>query len=96
MIINCGRRRIVSDRYGFTIEIKTVIQSGKREGQEEWKPDRPAYPATLPRALEVVYERTLADQTDEIDVTELCAACLRAVQCVHEYAREARAKGEIE
>ena len=93
MIINCGRRRIVRDRYGYTIEYRHVRQSGKKAGEAHWKIDRPGHPATLSDALTVVYERTLADENEELDVLDLPTACQHAAETLKNHLREFRRAG---
>lgn len=61
MIINCGKRRLKSYRYGWQIEIQAT---DKKTGVTEWREDRPAYPANLEQACEILCERTLADGPD--------------------------------
>lgn len=102
MIINCGPRRIVRDRYGYKIEIRHVLgKDSKRAGEVIWKEDSPAFPASLSNALEVVYERTIADLVErdensgdpEIDIRNLAAACEHAAQVVKDCARDVRREG---
>jgi len=58
MIINCGKRRLVSDRFGWKIEIQHVYgKDSKKAGETYWTEDRPAYPANLPQACEMLCER---------------------------------------
>ena len=89
MIISCGPRRLVSDRFGWKIEIQHIPAKGTKAGQIEWKEDRPAYPATLSQALEMVCERELQDQGD-MAVTDLADALKRAAHNVREYMMKAR------
>lgn len=71
MIINIGNRRLVSHRYGWKIEIKKVRgDDSANPGEEYWDEDRPAWPASLTQALEMVYERLLFD-VEETDYKEL-------------------------
>lgn len=93
MIIICGERRIVSDTYGYTIEKRCVIATGKKKGAAVWRPDNPAYPATLSHALELVFERTLKDANDEIDVRDLPDACKRAAESVKSHVSKVRRLG---
>ena len=64
MIISIGDRRMVSDRFGWKIEIRHVPTKGAHAGEDVWMEDRPAYPATLPRGLEMVLERMIKDAPD--------------------------------
>jgi len=89
MIILCGRRRLVSDKFGWTIQIKKVGEAGKRKGKTRWEPDRPAYPRNLAQGLEMIHEREVKDM-GEISVTELTDALKAAYVTVKEYAKKAR------
>jgi len=76
MIITCGNRRLVSDRYGWTLQIHREGVSGKHAGKLVWVDDRPAHPASLTHGLQIIAERLLTDGPD-VDITELADA-LRA------------------
>lgn len=83
MIINCGRRRIKPDRFNWTVE--------RLSDEGNWIPDRPAYPASLAQALQMILERTLCDRDEGIDVKDLPRALQAAYREVLTYTRKARA-----
>jgi len=85
MNIACGKRRLVSYRYGWKIEIEKT--SGK--GKKHWTEDSPAYPANLAQALEMVAERELTDGPDT-DINGLVDALKQASHAVRVYAKQAR------
>ena len=85
MIIECGKRRLVSERFCWKIEILHTSKKGKKS----WKEDRPAYPATLAQALEMVYEREIRDMGD-MACTDVVDACKSAYHAVRQYAQLAR------
>jgi len=87
MIIHCGKRRIKSYRYGWKIEAQKL---NKKTGEMYWEEDRPAWPATLAQACEMVAERELADHEGDIAPPELSGALRRAAGQVREYMRLAR------
>ena len=89
MIIDCGNRRLVSDRYGWTIQIKKVRESGNNIGEERWEPDRPAYPCSLARALEMITEREMQESGD-IGLTDVTAALNTAYKSIHDYMKKVR------
>ena len=64
MIITCGNRRLVSDRFGWTIQQVHVPAKGRYAGEDVWLEDRPAYPATLERGLEMLLERIIKEAPD--------------------------------
>lgn len=90
MIIECGKRRLVSDRFGWKIEIQKVFtEKSKNHGQSYWDEDAPAYPATLAQACEMLAERILKESgttTPNKLVNELRAA----THAVHKYMEIAR------
>lgn len=90
MIIMCGKRRLVSYRYGWLIEIQQEVQSGENKGQIAWREDRPAYPASLTDALETLCERELVDGGD-ITLDQLPEALKQASSTVRKYMTLARA-----
>ena len=85
MYIECGKRRLCGQRFGWKIEI---LHTSKK-GEQSWQEDRPAYPASLSQALEMVLEREVKDQGD-MTVHELPDALKRASHAVHEYMERAR------
>ena len=86
-IINCGKRRLVSYRYGWKIEIsKTHLETDKKY----WAEDSPAFPATLAQGLEMICERELKE-TPMMTPESLPDALKRAVAEVRKYMLEARA-----
>ena len=87
MIIDCGRRRLVSERYGWKIEIQHL---NKKTGVLDWREDRPAYPSSLAQALEMLCERVLTDGPD-LTITELPEALKTAAREVRRYMELARA-----
>ena len=92
--INCGTRRIVSDRYGYQIQhIKTYSEDNKKAGETYWKEDAPAYPATLSQALEMILEREIKDH-EEIACTQLSAALDVSIGKIREYFNEASMLGK--
>jgi len=93
MIILCGNRRIVTDRYGYAIQVRHVYEKGKKAGQEYWNEDRPAYPATLAQAFQMVFLRELQDGED-IKVEDLPVALHEAADRVNSYLEEFKKKGE--
>ena len=86
MIINCGKRRIVSYTYGWKIEIE---KTKEKSGERYWSEDRPAWPASLAQALEMVCERELKDSPD-ITIHQLPDALRTAYSAVHKYMEQAR------
>jgi hypothetical protein len=64
VIISVGDRRMVSDRFGWKIEKSHVPKKGAHAGETVWAEDRPAYPATLTRGLELLLERILKEAPD--------------------------------
>jgi hypothetical protein len=90
MIINCGKRRLVSYEYGWRIEIeKTKSEKSALAGQKYWAEDSPAYPATLAQACEMVWERELKEMPD-VDITHLPEALKTAAATVRKYMQCAR------
>ena len=89
MKIDCGNRRIVSDRYGFKIELKHVPETGKSAGIISWVEDRPAYPATLADAFEEILLRELRDQGD-MALSEVPDALREAYEAVIQYSDRVR------
>jgi hypothetical protein len=87
MIIDCGKRRLVSDRWGWKIEIRHINQ---KTGATEWREDRPAYPSSLAQALEALCERILTDGPD-LTITQLPDALKTAAREVRHYMELARA-----
>lgn len=87
MIIECGKRRLVSYRYGWMIQIK---HQNKKSGALEWQEDRPAYPSSLAAALETLLERILTDGPD-LTPGQLPDALREAGREVRRYLAEARA-----
>jgi hypothetical protein len=65
------------------------MQSGKNKGEIIWKTDDPAYPNSLAKALEMIYERELKDR-DEVGLSEVAKAAKEASHAVAEYMRVAR------
>lgn len=90
MIIECGNRRLVSYRYGWRIEVKTEVREGPNAGKVRWVEDRPAYPANLTQACEVLCERALTDNPD-MTISQLPDALKRAASAVRRYMESARA-----
>lgn len=86
MIINCGNRRIVSYKYGWKIEIQ---KRHKETRKLYWDEDRPAYPATLAQALEMVFERMVKEE-GEIAPSELLRTLRDASGQVRHYMELAR------
>ena len=85
MIILCGRRRIISDHYGWQIQIERIHgEKSKTPGVKEWVEDRPAWPASLSQAFRMVYERELKDSPD-ITIAELPNALQAAADTVQGY-----------
>jgi len=86
MIINCGKRRICSHKYGWRVDKETLVK--KKNGTEvmKWAEDRPAHPATLSQAFNMIADRTLKDM-GELDISEVPQACLLAQEKVNEYLR---------
>lgn len=93
MIIECGDRRLVSDRFGWTIEKKTIVQDGKNAGKVRWREDRPAYPASLPQACEMLYERVLKEG-GTVTPPEFLDALSHAYQSVSKYFTKMRDIGK--
>ena len=90
MIVQCGKdRRISSYRYGWIIERRIVATKGKNKGQARWEEDRPAYAATLSRALEGVWERIVKESPD-CDVEDLTQTLQAASHKVKQYTEQAR------
>ena len=85
MIIECGERRIVSDRYGWQIQ-KSHKQ---KSGDIRWREDAPAYPATLSQACQMVAERILKESGDTTP-SKLVKELQRASHAVHKYMEIAR------
>ena len=86
VIIDCGKRRLVSNRYGWKIEIQHF---NKETGLAEWKEDRPAWPASLAKACEALCERELSD-TGDITLDQLPDALKHAAHEVRRYMAIAR------
>lgn len=91
MIINCGKRRIVSYTYGWKLEIERV----KKSGEKYWAEDSPAYPSNLEQALEMVFERELKDSPD-VGIHQLPEALKNAAAAVRKYAEMARKAAQTE
>jgi len=90
MIINCGNRRLVSDRFGWKIEIQhTYGKDSKKAGETYWTEDRPAYPANLPQACEMLCER-IAKESDDDTPDGLVEAMKNAAAEVRQYMEMAR------
>lgn len=89
MIIDCGNRRLVSDRYGWMIQIKRTIKKGERAGETEWREDRPAYPATLSQGCQMLAERILKE-SDTVTPDGMVEALQNAVHQVNRYMEMAR------
>lgn len=87
LVIQCGpSRRILRYRYGWKIE--KLVKSG-------WREDRPAYPANLGQAFEMVAERILADDQEKaIAPNELAAELAHAVAALEDYTARARKVGQ--
>ena len=87
MIINAGRRRLCSYRYGWVIEIEHT----NKKGVKVWKEDYSPYPASLSDALETVLERELMDGGDCAlqDIPERLKCAIFAVRHYMEMARKA-------
>lgn len=86
MIINCGKRRLISYAYGWKIE----IQKAKKEGGElYWTEDSPAWPASLEQACQMVCERELKDMPD-IPIGDLKQSLQTAAGLVSKYMTQAR------
>lgn len=86
MIINCGKRRIVSYTYGWKIEIERAKKDG---GELYWSEDSPAYPSSLQQALEMVFERELKEGPD-IALNQLVEELRAAALAVRKYMEQAR------
>ena len=89
MIIDCGIRRLVSSSNNWTIQIKKVREKGNEVGTEYWDMDRPAHPASLTRALELILEREVMDAGDTT-LAGLQASLKDASHAVHNYMKKAR------
>lgn len=90
MIIPCGKRRLVSYRYGWMIQIQ---RHNKITDEMEWREDRPAYPANLAQACEMLCERVLTD-ADTCEPDDLVDALRNAARDVKACFAEARAAAE--
>lgn len=86
MIITCGNRRLVSYRYGWKIEI---LAHRKKTGETYWAEDRPAYPASLAQACEMLLERVIADGQD-MTIDALPGALKTAAHEIKRYMELAR------
>jgi len=86
MIIDCGKRRLVSYRYGWMIQIR---RKHKKTGEIRWREDPPAYPASLSQACQMMAERIFSDG-DDITPDQIPAALKAAVHKVHLYMEQAR------
>ena len=86
MIINCGKRRLVSYRYGWKIE---ASKTNQYTGEQYWTADHPAWPASLEDALQAICLRELADMQD-ITIDGLPDALKSAVATVRRYLEQAR------
>lgn len=91
MIINCGNRRLVSDKYQWVIQKRHIApkigvtgKPCKNPGKITWRPEQPAYPSNLANALEEVYIRLLKDE-GEIDIQELVVYCKKAAKTIRRY-----------
>jgi hypothetical protein len=69
--IEVGNRRLVWYGYGWRIERRVEIASGDRKGEQDWREDAPAYPATLAQAAEVLAERIAIDKLAAVDAGEI-------------------------
>lgn len=85
MIIDCGNRRLVSNRFGWKIEILAET----KKGEKVWREDRPAYPASLAAACETLCERILTDGGD-CTIAELPERLILAASAVRRYMECAR------
>jgi len=85
MIINCGKRRIVSYPYGWRIDIVKVT----KKGEQVWREDSPAYPSSLAQACEMVLERELKEGPD-VSINQLPEALKNAAGSVRKYMALAR------
>jgi len=90
MIINCGKRRLVSGRFGWKIEAQRVRgKESKSPGEVYWAEDRPAYPASLAQACEMLCER-IAKESDCDTPDGLVEAMRNAATEVRRYMEMAR------
>ena len=74
MIVAVGERRLVGARYGWMIQRRVVSE---KTGEEDWREDRPANPASLSHGLHMLSERLLTDGPD-VDITGLANAIREA------------------
>jgi len=84
--INCGKRRLVSYRYGWKIEAE---KTKEKTGEKYWDEDRPAYPATLAQGFEMICERELQEHPT-LTPEQLPVALRDAAGLVRKYWDEAR------
>jgi len=84
MIVNCGKRRLISYRYGWQIQREYLVN--KKDGTEklEWREDRPAWPPNLAQGFAMIAERELKDM-GEMDITDIPIACQLATEKIHKY-----------
>lgn len=89
MIISCGKRQLVSYTHGWKIEIKKVNQKTQKT---YWVEDRPAYPASLAHALEIVCEREMIDAAGDgpVSLDVLSSMLKQASTRVRKYMELAR------
>jgi hypothetical protein len=85
MIIDCGQRRIVSDRYGWQIQKYHKSEAGN----VRWREDAPAYPATLAQACQMVAERIFKESGDTTP-SRMVSELRQASHAVHKYMEIAR------
>jgi hypothetical protein len=86
VIINAGRRRLVSYRYGWRIEI---LHAHGKTGAQKWIEDPPAYPSSLACACEELFERALKESQD-CEIFELSAVLKQTARDVREMFAESR------
>jgi len=85
MIINCGKRRLISYQYGWRIEIEHTSQKGVVSWREDFNP----YPASLADACESLLEREFNAGPD-ITMDQLPEALKTAASTVRKYMELAR------
>lgn len=87
MIIQVGKdRRLRSHRFGWIIERQV---KSEKTGELRWMEDRPAHPATLAQALEIVQERILIE-SGNCEVGELPERLKQAHKTLLEFTEKAR------